>query len=240
MALRLSTALRNALLSRNADVPAIVVGIDISFNTSSGTNNIATTSTNISGFTAGRKIEIKGTSSNDGQFTVLTAAAAKVTVEETVTPESAGNAVAIAETFGGCFADLFNRGVLRIYTGSQPTTPQTAESGTCILVVTDASGAFTADSGVNGLLFASSASAGTLAKSGSQTWSGVGIGGGGTAGWFRLYDKGYNTGADASGNYIRMDGAISTSGAQLNMASTTITSAATTTIDSFDVTMPAS
>jgi hypothetical protein len=32
---------------------------------------------------------------------------------------------------------------------------------------------------------------------------------------------------------------VSTSGAELNMSSTSITSAATTTIDTFDITMPA-
>lgn len=87
---------------------------------------------------------------------------------------------------------------------------------------------------VNGLTFGAS-SAGVLAKSG--TWSGVGLADG-TAGWFRLYSCLTDAGA-LSTTLIRLDGNVSTSGANLNLASTTITTAATTTIDTFSITVPA-
>jgi hypothetical protein len=92
---------------------------------------------------------------------------------------------------------------------------------------------------VNGLKFGSSAG-GVLPKRASQIWSGVAITGG-TAGWFRFIGGVADSGAlDTAEGQIRMDGAISTSGAQLNMTSTTIVGSATQTIASFPVTLPTS
>lgn len=91
----------------------------------------------------------------------------------------------------------------------------------------------------NGLKFGISA-AGVLPKRASQTWSGVAVASG-TAGWFRFIgavaDAGGNDSTEAT---LRMDGSISTSGAQLNMSSTTITSGATQTIATFPITLPTS
>lgn len=82
------------------------------------------------------------------------------------------------------------------------------------------------------------ASAGTLVKHPSETWSGV-AGNTGTAGWFRLEaavaDAG---GTDSSEAILRLDGSVATSGAELNMASTSIVSGAVQTISSFSITLP--
>jgi hypothetical protein len=76
---------------------------------------------------------------------------------------------------------------------------------------------------------------GVMVKSG--TWSGVGVADG-TAGWFRLC--GCLADAQAlSTTAIRLDGNVSTSGANLNLASTAISIGATTTIDTFSITVPA-
>jgi hypothetical protein len=92
---------------------------------------------------------------------------------------------------------------------------------------------------VNGLRF-EDASAGALAKRTADTWTGV-AGATGTAGWFRLYGPHTDAGgADSAGTTIRMDGAIATSGAQLNMSPTSVTSGATQTVSSFTPTVPAS
>ena len=91
---------------------------------------------------------------------------------------------------------------------------------------------------VNGLKF-DKASAGALDKLDSQTWSGV-AGATGTAGWFRFEGPVADSGAlDSSEVQVRLDGAISTSGSQLNMSSTSITTSATQTITSFPITLPA-
>jgi len=60
----------------------------------------------------------------------------------------------------------------------------------------------------------------------------------GTAGWFRYVSGGSNA-AGASVTDIRFDGRIATSGADLNLSSTTITANATQTINTFTITVPA-
>lgn len=92
---------------------------------------------------------------------------------------------------------------------------------------------------LNGLNFGFAA-AGVLPKLASQTWSGV-AGATGTAGWFRFQSAVADTGVlDTSETEFRLDGAISTSGAQLNMSSTSIVSGATQTVSSFPITLPTS
>jgi len=93
-------------------------------------------------------------------------------------------------------------------------------------------------SAVNGLTFGDSA-AGVLVKNPLETWSGT-AGATGTAGWFRFVGAVSDAGtADSSEVYIRMDGSIATSGADLNMTSTSITSSATVTLNSASFTFPA-
>ena len=91
---------------------------------------------------------------------------------------------------------------------------------------------------VNGLKFGTAA-AGVIAKLASQTWSGVNAASG-TAGWYRFSGSVADSGvADTAESQIREDGAIATSGAQLNLSSTTLTKDATTTIDTWTRTVPA-
>lgn len=90
---------------------------------------------------------------------------------------------------------------------------------------------------VNGLKFGAP-SAGSISKLASQTWSGVNAGSG-TAGWYRQYSSVADTGAiDSALVFYREDGAISTAGAELNLSSTALVAAATTTISSDTLTIP--
>jgi hypothetical protein len=94
-------------------------------------------------------------------------------------------------------------------------------------------------SAVNGLRFGVSSS-GVLVKDPTQVWSGVNASTG-TAGWFRFTGSVADSGTtDSSAQQVRLDGAISTSGQQLNMSSTTLTALATTTLASFPMTLPTS
>ncbi len=133
------------------------------------------------------------------------------------------------------FKDIMAAGVIRIFPGVQPASADDAEAATHLIEITVSSGAFTPGQAAAGLNFAAP-SGGAVAKAASEVWSGVAAATG-TAGWFRFYANDRTTGADAS--HARFDGSVSTSGAQLNMSSTAITAGATTTIDSFVVTMPA-
>jgi hypothetical protein len=136
----------------------------------------------------------------------------------------------------GSFKDIMADGVLEIYSGSQPANADAAEAGTKLLRITESGGAFTPGSATNGLEFGDS-SGGSIAKASGETWQGDGITGG-TAGWFRFYDNDYDTGSGT--DKIRFDGAVATAGAELNLSSTTIVQSATTTIDAFTISMPAS
>ena len=90
---------------------------------------------------------------------------------------------------------------------------------------------------VNGLKFGAPASA-VIAKLASQVWSGVN-GNTGTAAYYRMYGSVADAGGtDTNLQYYREDGAIATSGAELNMSSTSLTSAATTTISAWSRTLP--
>lgn len=82
------------------------------------------------------------------------------------------------------------------------------------------------------------AAAGAIVKLGTETWSGVAVATG-TAGWFRIEASVSDAGAlDSSEAIIRCDGSIATSGAELNMTPTTMTSGATQTLSSVTVTLP--
>lgn len=92
--------------------------------------------------------------------------------------------------------------------------------------------------GVNGLQFDISSS-GVMTKLSTQTWSGTNAATG-TAGWFRQYGSVADTGAlDSTLLLLRMDGSVSTSGAEMNLNSVAFTSGATTTLSSWSMTVPA-
>ena len=91
---------------------------------------------------------------------------------------------------------------------------------------------------VNGLTFGDSV-AGAVTKNPLETWSGTATGTG-TAGWFRYVGSIADAGAaDSSEVYIRIDGNVGTSGANLNMSSTSIVTSAVQTISTFSFTEPA-
>lgn len=90
---------------------------------------------------------------------------------------------------------------------------------------------------VNGLNWGDSA-AGSIIKLGSEVWSGVAAASG-TAGWFRIEASVNDAGgADSTESITRVDGAVATSGAELNMTPTTIAASAVQTISSFSISLP--
>ena len=91
----------------------------------------------------------------------------------------------------------------------------------------------------NGLRFGDAAS-GVLVKDSSQAWTGVAAATG-TAGWFRLLGAVADDESDDTTNNLfhRLDGNVATSGANLNLTSTSIANGATQTISTFSVTCPA-
>lgn len=80
---------------------------------------------------------------------------------------------------------------------------------------------------VNGLNFGSCA-AGVLSKLSSQTWSGT-VANSGVAGWFRIRETGDSGTADST-TAVRYDGAIASSGSQMNLPVQTLTAGAPFTV----------
>ncbi len=132
------------------------------------------------------------------------------------------------------FASAFANGVIEVRTGSQPGTADAGASGTLLGTVTLNSLPFNPGVADNGLTFAAAA-AGAVSKSGVWSFNGIASG---NAGWFRLKGNAVDEG-QSSTDLPRLDGSISTSGADLNLSNTAIAVGAPNTIDSFSFTVPA-
>lgn len=146
---------------------------------------------------------------------------------------STGLRNALMKTSG--FKEAMETGIIEVYSGAQPASADAAETGTKLLRVTKASGAFVAGAATNGLTFETDPVAGVLSKS-SDVWSGVGIADG-VAGWYRFYSNAYGTGSSTSA--VRFDGSCATANSQFNMSTTTIKTGAPVTVDTAAYTMPA-
>ncbi|GGR51925.1 hypothetical protein [Streptomyces roseolus] len=110
-------------------------------------------------------------------------------------------------------------GTIKIYTGSQPATADTAASGTLLATFTLSDPAFGA------------AASGTITLNGVPLT--VAAAATGTAGWFRMESNGGAT-------VTVLDGSVGTSGQQINLNTTSITSGVNVTITSGTITMPTS
>lgn len=120
--------------------------------------------------------------------------------------------------------DVFYLGFINFYTGTQPASANNVVAGTLLVTMYS-------DGASVGLSFDEAASA-VLSKAAAETWSGT-AGNTGTAGWFRLYAPG--DALSSSTVDARIDGAISTSGAELNMASTSIVASSVISINTFQL-----
>jgi hypothetical protein len=156
--------------------------------------------------------------------------------------DAATESVTIVALVGGSIKDVFKDGVLKIYNGTQPTSPNDGLGGaTCLVEITKASATFTSGAVAAGLEFGPAA-LGVVSKiaNPADVWSGVNIASG-TASWFRFYANATDAGGeDTTYIYPRIDGSVKTSGGELNMSSVSLVAAATTTIDTFAITLPES
>lgn len=248
MALRLSTGLRNKMLGLQATPKAIatnglLAGTLAYADGGLGEDSITTTAGSFitAGFAPGDKIYTYGstTAGNDLEGVVLAGVTADTLTFATDTVDTAQDFAAgtvLVCCKGGALRDVFQHGVLKIYSGSQPAGADSAATGTLLLTVSVSSGAFAHGAFTNGLTFGDAAS-GAIDKAAGETWSGAAVASG-TAGWFRFVANPTDSAA-ASTDLPRIDGNIGTSGADLNMSSTTITAGRTYTIDDFTLTLPA-
>jgi len=245
MALKLSTGLRDKMLGMVA-IPKAVMSIGISGSTfayvdDAGGDSITHAGNGFvtAGLSPGDLIYTYGSTTganNMAGVECLTVAAGTITFAAGAftTDEAFATTTHLVACKGGSLKDVFKDGILRIYSGTQPTNADTAFAGTLLLSVTAASGAFVAGAFGNGLEFGAAAT-GAISKN-AEVWSGAAAASG-TSGWFRLMANATDA-SGASTSLPRVDGSIGTSGADLNMSSTTITSGQTYTIDTFTLTLP--
>jgi hypothetical protein len=126
------------------------------------------------------------------------------------------------------FKTLLDASRLKIYSGAAPASADDAEATLLVSI-----GSAHADTHCH---FLAAAVSGVLSKD-ANVWSGV-AGATGTATHFRLVVN-TDTGV-LSTSEIRMQGSVGTSGSDINMSNVAIVSGATQTVDTFDLTMPAS
>lgn len=233
MAFYFSTGLRNALLGEEDSI----IGTDLKI---TGATTITSTAGAL--LTAGYRPEdviiLSGwptAGNNTGIYTLGTVAAGTMAVSGTALNIEDGDADSKVLTVSKGFKDIFRNNVIRIYSGAAPANADAAESGVLLLKLTLSSGAVVPGTAANGNNFDAIAT-GVLSKD-ANVWSGVGLADG-TAGYWRMYDNGEITGSSSSAK--RCQGLCGTSGTEFVMSSTSIVTGATVTLDTFNITQPAS
>lgn len=109
------------------------------------------------------------------------------------------------------FEDIFDGGMIRVFSGVQPATADDAETGTLLGGITANGGAWAPGTGINGLTFARTD--GVVLAPILARWM-LSPSMDGTAGWFRLIERA-GDGAGVSDLSPRIDGAIGVPGAGL-------------------------
>ncbi len=234
MAFYFSTGLRNSVLGEQDSITADTLSTTATDTISDSGNALLST-----GFRPGDTLVTSGwtDAANNGICTVTSVASdgsSMVIAGLTLTNEVAGDTVTI-KAVSKAFKDVFRNNVIRIYSGAAPADANAAETGVLLLKLTKSSGAVVAGAAANGNNFDAIAT-GVLSKD-ANVWSGVGLSDG-TAGYWRMYDNGEISGSSATSK--RCQGLCGTSGTEFVMSSTSIVTGATITLDTFNVTQPAS
>lgn len=139
------------------------------------------------------------------------------------------NGMLVTDSFKGLM-EAGSGCALKIYSGTVPTNARDAIAAGNTLLVT-----ITKDGTGDGLTFETSASQGTLSKTSGENWEGT-IQASGIATFYRLVADG-DTG-NASDTEPRLQGAVDTAGAELNLSSVDLVDGGVQTIDYFVVNIP--
>lgn len=242
MALSYSTGAKKARAGKQALPHALLRGTTIAFVDGGSGEDTITDSGNgfvTAGFRVGDKIRILTASGTNDKAAgvVCTAVAAGVLnfATATFTAEGAGQQVVLAAAKGGSIKDLFDFGVIRLYSGPRPSSADAAETGTLLAVITSDGGAFTGGALANGLRFSADAVDDYIEKLAAQTWKTLSCDASGTVLWGRIYDNAYTLGASTSA--VRADFGVGVSGTEMTGSPTTLTAGKPTSVDTFKVTV---
>lgn len=250
MSFKFSTALRNKLcggiigrsaVTYTATTIAAVDGGESADSLTDSANGFVT-----AGISVGDSILVTGFTGGAvglvGPFQVVTCEAGTITVPTgSLANDAAGESVSIIVLKGQSIKDVFKDGVIKIYSGAQPASADAAVTGTLLVTLTLASGAWVAGTFTNGIEFGVP-SGGIIAKD-SGVWSGLVVAAG-IAGYWRFIPNASDPLTLDSGYlYPRIDGScgLTGSGADMIMSAVNLsTVGATVTIDTFQITFPAS
>ncbi|MDD5084213.1 MAG: hypothetical protein PHT88_04800 [Candidatus Moranbacteria bacterium] len=124
-------------------------------------------------------------------------------------------------------------GVIELYTGAQPASPDDAATGTLIGTATKDAGAFTPGTATNGLNFAAPV-LNAMSKEAAETWKFTAVAAG-TIGWGRL--KGNGTDAGGSSTALpRIDFTVGITSGDARTSKVTYAIGEIGTVDSFTIT----
>lgn len=125
-------------------------------------------------------------------------------------------------------------GVIRVYSGAQPPTADSAATGTLLLEITESGGAFTHGNPANGLNFDAPTN-GLLSKAAAETWTGSGLADG-NAGWCRFSGNPLDDGG-ASTTLARIDATIAKTGGDVSISNSAIVSGQPNSVDVYQIEM---
>jgi hypothetical protein len=211
MALRLSTGFALALAGKGQNVLAF--GTDFTFTNSTGI--ITSASYQFAGVQIGDTIYVKGSNNNAnkaGKVTAVESDGSAITVDATLVDESAGTATAIScYSYGMSFSEILRYGVIAVYTGTQPSTADDAETGTLLGYFTKTGATFTPGETTQGILLADAVDSSLNGVDGaligldstmtSVTCTPIASG---TAGWVRYYANDRVLGASTTAKRLDM------------------------------------
>lgn len=126
-------------------------------------------------------------------------------------------------------------GVLRIYSGSQPASADSAVAGTLLLEVTLDGGTFNHGTATNGLNWDDPAD-GEISKPAADTWEGSGVASG-TAGWARFSGNPVDDGS-ASTTLPRIDMSVGKGTGDLQLSNVSVEAGAPVTVDVANLRLP--
>ncbi len=125
-------------------------------------------------------------------------------------------------------------GVIHLFSGAKPASPNDAEAGTLLAIITDNGGAFVSGQQTNGLRLGAPA-AGVLNILAGQNWKSNSCLATGVVGWGRFYANTVVQGASVVG--VRFDFTVGVAGADLNLVTTQIRAGLPFAISSFSITV---
>jgi len=127
---------------------------------------------------------------------------------------------------------LLDNGVIRVYSGAQPTSADAAPTGTLLGSITKDGAAYVEGTVTNGLVMA--APSGRSVGKSTDVWKYTGVAAG-TMGWFRFQSLAIDDDT-LSTTLVRVDGSIGITSGDMRVTSVTSAIASSATIDSFTIT----